>query len=237
MTTTTPTFFRVGGCVRDALLGIDSKDIDFAVEASSFSAMEAAVDARCTKVFRRPDGSHVGDGFGTIRGIDPKLGLVDFVLCRKDGPSSDGRHPDFVEAGTLHDDLARRDFTVNAMAETEDGTLIDPFGGQTDLLLRRLRFVGSADDRLAEDALRAFRGVRFQITRGFTLDSSARAAIRRMPTEQFDAVSTERIREELHKCFSKDTPESLRVLCVEFSNLLDLALSRGLWLKPTTEEA
>lgn len=231
MTTTTPTFFRVGGCVRDALLGIESKDIDFAVEAESFDAMLAAVEARCSKVFL------VTPEFVTIRGLDPTIGAVDFVLCRKDGPTKDGRRPEFVEAGTLLDDLARRDFTVNAIAETEDGTLIDPFGGRADLADRRLRFVGFPEDRLREDALRAFRGVRFQITKGFTLDSAARAAIRSMTADQFDAVSTERIREELLRCFAADTAASLRTLCVEFPNLMSLALDRGLWLKPTLEGA
>src|SRR5687768_11467708 len=101
-------FFRVGGCVRDELLGIESKDIDFAVEADSFEAMRDAVHARCSKVFlETPE-------FLTIRGLDPDIGAVDFVLCRKDGPTKDGRRPEFVEPGTILDDLARRDFTVNA---------------------------------------------------------------------------------------------------------------------------
>lgn len=236
METTTPKFFRVGGCVRDALLGIESKDIDFAVEAESFEAMAEAVKARCTKVFTDNDGRFIGQEFFTIRGIDPVLGAVDFVLCRKDGPSADGRRPDFVEAGTILDDLARRDFTVNAIAEQEDGTLLDPFGGAADVNGKTLRFVGFAEDRLAEDALRAFRGVRFQITKGFRLDSAARAAIRNMEADRFDAVSTERIREEMLRCFAKDTAASLRTFCVEFPNLLDLALARGLWFLPTTKE-
>lgn len=231
MTATTPTFFRVGGCVRDALLGIDSKDIDFAVEGpASFAETITAVETFCPKVFAI-DPEHF-----TIRGIHPEFGPVDFVMCRKDGPTKDGRHPEFVEAGTLADDLARRDFTVNAIAQADDGTLIDPHGGQADLADRRLRFVGNAEDRLREDALRAFRGVRFQITKGFTLDSAARAAIRSMTADQFDAVSTDRIRGELHRCFAKDSVASLRTLCVEFPNLMALALDRGIWLKPTLEK-
>lgn len=222
-------FFRVGGCVRDELLGIPSKDIDFAVEAPSFEDMLRAVEARCTKVFL------VTPEFFTIRALDPELGGVDFVLCRKDGPSSDGRRPDFVEPGTIQDDLARRDFTVNAMAQdADDGFLIDPFDGQVDLANNTLRFVGKAEDRLAEDALRAFRGIRFEVTKRFHLDFTARGAIDRMKPSQFDAVSTERIREELLRCFAADTHRTLNILR-DFPVLFSLMLDRGIWLKPTVE--
>jgi tRNA nucleotidyltransferase/poly(A) polymerase len=222
--------FRVGGCVRDELLGLDSKDIDFAVEAPSFETMLEAVEARCSKVFL------VTPEFLTIRGLDPELGAVDFVLCRKDGPSTDGRRPDFVEAGTILDDLARRDFTVNAMARDEEGVLLDPHGGREDLEAGLLRFVGSAEDRLAEDALRAFRALRFSVTKRFTITDETAEALRAMHAEAFDAVSTDRMRDELHKMFSTDTAAALVVLA-QFPLLLEVALSRGLWLKPTTEAA
>ncbi len=226
-------FFRVGGCVRDGLLGIPTKDIDFSVEAPSFEAMAEAVVARCTKVFMDNDG-FVGEKYFTIRGLDPELGAVDFVLARKDGPSTDGRRPDFVEPGTILDDLARRDFTVNAMAMTDDGELLDPHNGQADLKTKTLRFVGFAQDRLKEDALRAFRGVRFEITKGFRLDKDASMSINSMGKADFDAVSTERIREELLRCFAHDTRHTLNVLD-GFPLLLNLSLDRGLWLRPTSE--
>lgn len=230
-------FFRVGGCVRDRLMGVESKDIDFSVEAPDFPTMLAAVEARCSKVFRDNDGQPIGAKFFTVRGLDPEFGAVDFVLCRKDGPSVDGRHPEFVEPGTIFDDLARRDFTVNAIAEdAETGNLIDPHRGAVDLRSRTLRFVGNPTDRLREDALRAFRGFRFQITKGLTLDSAAASAIRSLEPDQFSAVSTERIREELTKCFVTDTAQTLLMLG-QFPTLLTLALDRGLWLKPTTESA
>lgn len=228
-------FFRVGGCVRDELLGIESKDIDFAVEAPSFEAMLSAVEARCTKVFRDKEGAPIGAEFFTVRGLDPELGPVDFVLCRKDGPSSDGRRPDFVEAGTLADDLARRDFTVNAMARDEDGVLVDPHGGREDLEAGVLRFVGEPADRLEEDKLRAFRALRFSVTKRFVLHDSVVAALLSMHKEAFDGVSTERMREELHKMFAKDTGAALLVL-MDFPVMLEVALDRGLWLKPTTEK-
>jgi tRNA nucleotidyltransferase/poly(A) polymerase len=222
-------FFRVGGCVRDELLGTPVHDIDFAVEAPSWEVMAKAVHARCTKVFlETPE-------FLTIRGLDPHLGAVDFVLCRKDGTSTDGRRPDFVEPGTLLDDLARRDFSVNAMARDEDGVLIDPHGGREDLEAGRLRFVGNPEDRLAEDALRAFRGVRFSVTKRFDMTDGTREAIAAMHASAFDAVSTDRIRDELHRMFAADTAASITILSHTFPLLLEVALSRGLWLKPTTE--
>jgi tRNA nucleotidyltransferase/poly(A) polymerase len=182
-------FFRVGGCVRDGFLGIKTKDIDFAVEAPSFEAMAEAVEARCTRVFVDTDGNYIGQQFFTIRGIEPELGAVDFVLCRKDGPSSDGRRPDFVEPGTILDDLARRDFTVNAMALTDDGTLLDPHGGMVDLEARRLRFVGTPEDRLREDTLRAFRALRFAVTKSFSMSEDTILALKALQPESFDAAT------------------------------------------------
>lgn len=236
MTTTEIRFFRVGGCVRDGLLGIPTKDIDFAVEAPSFESMAEAVLARCTKVFTDNDGKFIGQDFFTIRGIEPELGAVDFTLCRKDGPSTDGRHPDFVLIGDIFTDLARRDFTVNAMAIDDNNILFDPHGGQKDLEDRRLRFVGKPEDRLQEDALRAFRALRFAITKGFSLTEDTIIALATMEPEDFDAVSTERIREELFKMFAKNTKASLRTL-LQFPVMLQLAFDRGLWLEPTTRQA
>lgn len=222
-------FFQVGGCVRDVLLGVKTKDIDFAVEADSFEAMQEAVHARCSKVFlETPE-------FLTIRGLDPELGAVDFVLCRKDGPSSDGRRPDFVEPGTIFDDLARRDFTVNAMAISDTGELLDPHGGAMDLRARRLRFVGKPSDRLTEDALRAFRALRFAITKEFSMTEDTIVAIMAMEADEFAAVSTDRIRDELFKMFAKDTKAALITL-LQFPVMLQLAFDRGLWLEPTARQ-
>jgi tRNA nucleotidyltransferase (CCA-adding enzyme) len=235
--------FLVGGAVRDGLLGRQSKDLDFSVEipsmigqpvAAGFDAMRDAVEAQGFTIFvESPE--HL-----TLRAKFPK-GHVnekmvgDFVLCREDGPSSDGRHPEWVQVGDLAADLRRRDFTINALAMDEDGNIIDHHRGVEDLKSGALRFVGNPWDRLQEDALRAFRGFRFQITKGLVLDSAARSAIRSMEVDQFDAVSTERIREELTRCFAFDTSRTLLMLG-EFPTLLRLALGRGLWLKPTLED-
>jgi tRNA nucleotidyltransferase (CCA-adding enzyme) len=227
-------FLRVGGIVRDRILGVKSKDEDFVVMGCrSFEDMIDAVISRGGRIFEgteRPE-------FGVVRGLLPEIGAADFALPRDDGFSSDGRRPDSV---TIHDDLirdlARRDFTVNAMAEDEDGNLIDPFGGRDDLALKVLRFVGDAKDRLAEDRLRAFRGVRFEVTKGLMMTFDTTQAIAALRSEDFEAVSTERIREELLRAFAHNTKTALIVL-TRFPNLLDLALERGVWLEPTTRKA
>lgn len=247
-----PNFYKVGGCVRDELLGTPSKDIDFSVEVTTaelahdlatyvennpitaaWEIMRKAVAARCSKVFLETP------QFFTIRGLDADLGPVDFVLCRKDGPSSDGRRPDFVEPGMIYDDLARRDFTVNAMAIPEGGTLVDlydPFNGYDDLTERVLRFVGSSEDRLRQDALRAYRLLRFSITKRMSVEQEARLAVSRMVRADFDAVSTDRIVDELMKCYKHSTSATLQALnLTHFPVLLDLALHRGIWLMPTTK--
>ncbi len=229
-------FYKVGGCIRDELLGLpESHDIDFAVEAPSFDAMATAVKARCTKVFTKPDGTFIGQEFFTIKALDRELGLVDFVLCRKDGPSTDGRRPDFVEPGTILTDLARRDFACNAMARDEDGLLIDPHGGREDTEARRLRFVGNPEDRLAEDGLRAFRALRFAVTKGFTMTDETIHAIAALHKEAFDGVHANRIRDEFLLMFSADTAASVTLLSHTFPLLLEVALDRGLWLRPTLE--
>lgn len=224
-------FYLTGGAVRDSLLGIHSKDLDFSVEAPSYDAMRSAIIERCGG---NPDCVKVEKPeFATIRAVDPKLGGVDFVLCRQDGYYSDGRRPDSVLPGTLHDDLARRDFTVNAIARADDGSLIDPFGGAEDLKHKLLRCVGDTEKRMTEDALRILRAIRFSIIKGFTLDWKLLEFISRKSSADLLAnVSIERIREELLKCFEFDTLTTLRFL-EEFSFIKRAIFSRNLKLTPT----
>jgi tRNA nucleotidyltransferase/poly(A) polymerase len=223
--------FQVGGAVRDNLLGLPSKDIDFAVEAPSFEAMHKHVEATCKQIFLiKPE-------FLTIRALHPKLGAVDFVMCRKDGIYSDGRRPDTVEPGTILDDLARRDFTVNAMAISETGDLIDPHGGQRDLEDRLLRCVGLASERFNEDALRILRAMRFSITKDLELSFGIQATFREpsLWIPKLAAVSTERKREELYKCFAHNTAKTL-MFFKSIDNAWADCLFEDLWLKPTSEK-
>ena len=132
--------YKVGGFVRDQILGVKSKDVDYAVEASSFYDMERCIFEMGGEIFLSTP------QFFTIRA---KLNgeVADFVLCRKESQYSDGRHPDKVEVGTIYDDLARRDFTMNAIALCEDGTYIDPHNGIYDIVRCLIRWVGSPNDR------------------------------------------------------------------------------------------
>lgn len=236
--------FLVGGAVRDSLLGLSSKDLDFSVEIPEligqpadvgFTAMRDMIKAQGFTIFvESPEHLTLRAKFPKGHKDEGQTG--DFVLCREDGPSSDGRRPDWVKVADLAADLARRDLTINALARDEEGVLIDPHGGREDLEAGLLRFVGSAEDRLAEDALRAFRALRFSVTKRFTLTDETVEALGAMHAEAFDAVSTDRMRDELHKMFATDTAAALVVLA-QFPLLLEVALSRGLWLKPTTEAA
>ena len=205
--------FEVGGCVRDEILGVQSKDIDFAVEAPSFAIMKRHIEHEGLKIFQTKE------EFLTIRAGVPKGHKLrerckdaDFVLCRKDGPTVDGRRPEFVEAGTILDDLARRDFTVNAIARcVETGELLDPHGGRADLEARKLRFVGNAADRIDEDGLRILRGLRFSLTKGLRIADEDHA-IMESKAEMLASVSTERISDELNKMFVFDTLKTLIAL-------------------------
>ena len=131
---------------------------------------------------------------------------ADFVLARRDGPSTDGRRPDYVEAGTLLDDLCRRDFTVNAIARTVDGDLIDPHGGVADCHARVLRFVGDPMERIREDGLRVLRGFRFALTKGLKPEPATwTALLAPEAAEMLACVSVERVREEVEKMVASTT--------------------------------
>lgn len=216
-------FYEVGGAVRDSLMGLASKDVDFSVVApdgvfatadSAFLAMEAQLAEQGFQIFesRRE--------FLTIRARVPKehalaarTTVADFVLARRDGPYSDGRRPDWVVPGSLGDDLARRDFTVNALARSLDWTLVDLFGGVDDLKAGLLRFVGEPELRIREDGLRVMRAFRFYITKGFDVEANTwDAIVSSFGAEMLSKVSVERVREELVKMFRANTLHSLRLL-------------------------
>lgn len=238
--------YEVGGCVRDEILGLKSKDIDFSVVLDKtkmskvddpFSVMVSNLHNMGVNIIRDKEGIPVGAEFLTVRGIAPKNfpsypgRALDFVLARKESDYTDGRRPDNVEPGTLMDDLARRDFTMNAIAKDADGSLIDPFNGQADIDARIIRAVGDPFDRIQEDALRAVRAVRFAVTKGFEIEEELSYAINspRTAVQLIEQISDERIQQELSKMFRFDTPKSLEVLgkyefltCAVFSGSVSL---------------
>jgi tRNA nucleotidyltransferase (CCA-adding enzyme) len=116
------------------------------------------------------------------------------------------------------------------------GEFVDPFCGKIDLSNGVLRAVGDARERIAEDRLRAFRAVRFAVTKNLRIDSEIWKAVGSLTPESFDNVSTERIREELFKAFKYDSLTSFRMLTGDMAVLWEVTTRRGIWFKPTTEQ-
>lgn len=184
----------VGGAVRDRLLNKEAKDIDIAT-----SAEPAEVKA----VF--PHTIDVGLAHGTVLVVlngEP----IEVTTYRTEGTYTDHRHPDDVQfVKSLREDLLRRDFTMNAMALTKDGELIDPFEGRKDMDNQLIRAVGNPADRFREDALRMLRAIRFASVFDFIIEEKTFAAIC-MYGEQIRHVSIERIKIEMDKLFTGSHP-------------------------------
>jgi tRNA nucleotidyltransferase (CCA-adding enzyme) len=177
----------VGGAVRDALLGHAHLDWDLAT-----SATPKQVQA----LFRRT--IPVGIEFGTVGVIDKKKVMHEVTTFRKD-VKTDGRHAVVEFGASLDDDLARRDFTINAIAfNPETDELRDPFDGQTDVKRGIVRAVGKADDRMKEDRLRALRAIRFAARFGFNIEPQTFAAIK-SSAPHMTRLSAERVKQELDK--------------------------------------
>ncbi len=224
--------WKVGGAVRDELLGVKPKDIDYAVEAESWEEMKNYISQHGRIYLETPQ-------YFTIRAHIDNLGDADFVLCRKDGQYKDGRHPESVEVGTIMDDLARRDFTINAMAkDAMTGELLDPFNGQEDLQKRSISTVGNPFDRFNEDALRMLRAIRFAVTKDFRLGPQLFMGLTDdglLNKLRYD-ISIDRKRDELTKMFKYDTLRTLEYLEM-FKKIRNILFEdRLLWLKPTNEE-
>lgn len=248
--------YKVGGCVRDALLGLKSKDIDFTFEFTD-RYRDKYKDTNTLVAFNTMNEILKEDGFDikletpeafTTRALFPKdhkyAGLgADFVLARKEFyPNPETRMP-VVELGTLYDDLKRRDFTCNAIAEDEDGNLIDPFDGQGAIKQRRLRCPIDAATSFNDDPLRMLRALRFSITKGFTMSQDILKVIKtdKAMWDKFAmVVSEERIREEIFKMFQHNTVHTMRVLTTldknSGINVLERIFGDTMWLKPTTEK-
>ena len=236
--------YEVGGSIRDEVMGVPRKgkaDRDFvAVCDGGWVEMRGWCHEHMDKVWLETP------QYLTIRG---RIGTqdIDLVLSRKDGEYADGRHPDSVEPGTLMDDRARRDFTVNAMAREVDtttlepiGEIIDPFGGRQDCEWRTLRCVGSTWDRFREDGLRILRALRFSITKGLLTDPEIRRVLEDTdywPKLLSSTISRDRVREELQKIFAHDTKKAIQALARQCSReMLDAIFGDDIWLLPTTKE-
>ena len=197
--------YWAGGCVRDQLLRRTPKDYDVATSATP---------EQVRTLFGRRRTLAIGAAFGVISVIGPKpAGMVEVTTFRRDAAYSDGRHPDSITFSSAEEDASRRDFTINGLFyDPVQQRVIDFVGGQKDLAERRLRAIGSARDRFAEDKLRMLRAVRFAAALDFTLDDEARAAIAEMAPE-IHAVSPERIAMEMRRLLADFTrAEGIRLL-------------------------
>ena len=190
--------YAVGGCVRDSLLGLAPHDWDLCTSARPEQVMELFGEEKCI-----PTGLQHGT-------VTVKQGgrLYETTTFRTEGAYSDGRHPDAVcFVPDVREDLARRDFTINAMAYSAEEGLIDPFGGRDDLAAHLVRAVGEPERRFEEDALRILRLYRFAARFGFAIDPATGAAARALGPH-LDCVSAERIQEELLKLLAAPRPGS-----------------------------
>jgi tRNA nucleotidyltransferase (CCA-adding enzyme) len=191
--------YLVGGCVRDLLLHRSPKDWDITTNAKPEDIQ---------RVF--PDSFYENE-FGTV-GVktgseDPVLAVIEVTPYRTETGYSDKRRPDAVAFGdSLEEDLARRDFTINAIALDESkGQIIDPYQGQKDITAKVLRTVGIPADRFEEDALRLMRAVRLVAELGFALDADTAAAIQEKGPN-LKHISRERIRDEFVRILESDQP-------------------------------
>ena len=188
--------YAVGGCVRDSLLGRTAHDWDLCTSALPQQVMELFGTEQCI-----PTGLQHGT-------VTIKYGgqLYETTTFRTEGSYTDGRHPDAVQfVPDVREDLARRDFTINAMAYNAAEGLVDPFGGQADLQNGLLRAVGEPQQRFTEDALRILRLYRFAARFGFALDAATARAARQL-APHLDCISAERIQEELAKLLAAPQP-------------------------------
>ena len=188
--------YVVGGCVRDSLLGLTPHDWDLCTSALPQQGMELFGEEKCIPT---------GLQHGTVT-VKQGGGLYEITTFRTEGAYTDGRHPDEVHfVPDVREDLARRDFTINAMAYNEKEGLVDPFGGQADLQSGVLRAVGVPHRRFTEDALRILRLYRFAARFGFAIDPPTAQAAQEL-CAHLDCVSVERIEEELAKLLSAPAP-------------------------------
>ena len=236
--------YEVGGKIRDEVLGLQSKDVDYSVVIESkknintvFFEFVKQIQSEGFEVFLETP-----DCF-TVRAKFPKnhkySGVADFVLARKEKYYPENSRKPVSVLGTLEDDLKRRDFTVNALAKGPDGKIIDLFNGVKDLHDGILRTTGDTAVSFNDDPLRILRAIRFSITKGLEFSDSILDTLKFYDSNRLTIVSTERIREELYKCFKHDTKMTIMYLTIlqELNNgLYEAMLPDELWLEPTMKK-
>lgn len=232
-------FYKVGGCVRDKILGLESKDIDYSCVFKDWHGENIQEVFKILSDYLKREGYTIWletpDCY-TIRAKAHNGQTHDYVLARKEIGYIPGTRKPSLVPGTLFDDLERRDFRANAIAEDQDGNYIDYFNGIDDIKNRVLRCPISPETSFNDDPLRILRAIRFAITKDFKLSYDIIKAIKNFNyNSKFSIVSEERIREELYKCLKFNTLLTLEYLH-KYDNLSKyIFIKTKLWLKPTNE--
>lgn len=212
--------YIVGGCVRDSLLGLAPHDWDICTDATPEQTIAACSGYKIIET---------GLKHGTVTVVVNGEGY-EVTTFRVDGDCSDHRRPDSVAfTSSLEADLARRDFTMNAIAMDADGRLHDPFGGAKDIRERVIRCVGDPDHRFKEDGLRVLRAMRFSATYGFTIDPDTESALHRN-RRNLCWIAPERIHQELSRLLTgsyvgpvlREFPDVLCVFWPDLGPLVDM---------------
>lgn len=204
--------YLVGGAVRDMLMKVPAHDWDVATNATPQDVI---------KLFKFVVPTGIEHGTVTVH---YKGNEIEVTTFRTEAGYSDGRHPDSINyAATIEEDLARRDFTMNAIAASlEDGIITDPYGGQDDIKNKLIRTVGAAHERFMEDGLRPVRALRFASKLGFSIEKNTYSEIFKEEIQAKAAsISIERFRDEFEKIMSSPKP-SVGLKLLEESGLLDI---------------
>ena len=204
--------YLVGGAVRDMLMKVPAHDWDVATNATPQDVI---------KFFKFVVPTGIEHGTVTVH---YKGNEIEVTTFRTEAGYSDGRHPDSINyAATIEEDLARRDFTMNAIAASlEDGIITDPYGGQDDIKNKLIRTVGAAHERFMEDGLRPVRALRFASKLGFSIEKNTYSEIFKEEIQAKAAsISIERFRDEFEKIMASPKP-SVGLKLLEESGLLDI---------------
>lgn len=238
--------YLVGGAVRDKLMGLDPKDLDYVVVLDKINNLTIDQGYKLMKMHLEEQGFKIHfekEEMLTIKARFPVghkfKGDADFVLARKEiGYTPNSRKP-IVEIGCLEDDLLRRDFTVNAMAEDEEGDIYDPFNGRRDIANMILRTPLDPKLTFIDDPLRLLRALRFSVTKDFKIHFELFAAMLNpeILVKFNKTVSSDRIREEFMKMFKHDSVKAMRLI-IEVNDkycngLLEACFDNGMRLEPT----
>jgi len=232
--------YLVGGAVRDEILGLKSKDLDYVFVFDNISIGTTSMECfeQMTNIIKEKGEIFlITPSCYTIRYKDKITKEVkDVVMARKEIGYIPGTRTPIVEPGTLYDDLERRDFCANAIAKDENGNFIDYFDGLSDIRCSLLRTPLNCEITFNDDPLRIYRALRFSITKNFIMSNDIINTIKTYDyNSKMVVVSNERIREELYKCFKFDSLETIKMFN-EYPTLRDYTFSIDkLWIKPTFE--